>query len=492
MANGMKCVVIGGGFAGLTIAAELADLGWSVMLLEKNSSTGGRARLWTAEGFQFDMGPSWYLMPEVFDRFFERMGRDREDYYHLDRLDTYYKVFFEHSPPITVTKEFSHTLSVFNELEEQGGKKLKSYLERSAYKYGIAMKEFLYRDYRSLFQFFNKRMMTEGLKLNIFKSIDTFVTKYFDSQEARQILEYAMVFLGTAPKDAPALYSIMSHVDLNLGVWYPRGGLSGAAAGIRRLAEDKGAEIRTGCEVDRIVTVNGRVRGVECAGEFFPADAVAVSCDYHHADMDLLGKGERNYSAKYWSKRVLAPSMFIIYLGLGRRLESLEHHNLYFETNWNRHFDTIFKAPSWPENPCFYLSCNSKTDTESAPDGGENVFILVPVAPHLTDTDEIRNEYAESVLKHIEKVTGEDLHNDVLVKRIYSHKDFIDDYNALGGSALGLAHTLRQTAVFRPSRRSKKVKGLYFTGQYTHPGVGVPMTIISSEVTAQVMEKDFA
>ncbi len=486
----MKCVVIGAGFGGLTAAAELARTGFEVTVVEKNDRTGGRARVWEKDGFSFDMGPSWYLMPEVFDRFFARMGRNREDYYRINKLDPYYKIFFENNDPATVNGDFHKTRGLFESFEAGGGERLEKYLEQARYKYDIAMKEFLYTEYSSLFQFLNRRMLTEGLKLNVFSSIEKLASKYFSSLRAKQILEYGMVFLGTAPKDAPALYSIMSHVDLNLGVWYPDGGLAGAADGFRRLAEDLGAEIRTECEVTNIVIEKGRAAGVQCGDERIPADLVLSACDYQHSECSLLDKKYRSYPEKYWQKRTVAPSMFLIYMGIGRKLKSFDHHNLYFMNNWDDHFKTIFSEPSWPQKPCFYLSCNSKTDKDSAPAGCENVFILVPVAPGLEDPDEQRTEYTERVIGHIEEVTGENLHSDVIVARTYSHRDFLSDYHAFRGTALGLSHTLRQTAVFRPSHRSKKVSGLYYTGQYTHPGIGVPMAIIASEIAAHEIRED--
>lgn len=484
-----KTVVIGAGFSGLATSALLAHKGHQVTLLEKNDSTGGRAREWKSGGFTFDMGPSWYLMPEVFDAFFEYLGKRREDYFSLHQLSTYYKVFFEKADAVTITGDLDETKKLFDSFEPMAGLRLQKYLDQAEYKYDVAMKEFLYREYRSIFQFFNRRIIREGLKLNIFTNMDSFVKNYFQDLRARQILEYAMVFLGTGPKDAPALYSIMSHVDLNLGVYYPEGGMAGAAAGFRRLAEDCGVRILTGRSVTGYEYEKNRIAAVVCGDERYPADLVVNSADYHHAETDLLTREYRRYSPAYWRTRVVAPSMFIIYMGINRRLENMEHHNLYFAEDWDRHFDQIFKKPEWPSNPCFYLSCNSKTDTTSAPPGGENVFILVPVAPGLDDNDSQREVYAEEVLRHIEKVTGEDLHSDVAVRRIYSHRDFTADYNAYKGTALGLSHTLFQTAVFRPAHQSAKLRNLFYTGQFTHPGVGVPMTLISGQVVAEEIEK---
>ena len=487
----MKAIVIGAGFGGLSSAALLAKRGWDVTLVEKNEELGGRGRPWSVDGYNFDMGPSWYLMPEVFDTFFEKLGKKREDYYGLKELETYYKVYFEKHEPVTVTKDLSETISLFDSFEPMGGKRLLRYLEQAKYKYDTAMKEFLYVEYKNIFQFFNRKVLSEGLKLNIFESMDTFVSRYFKDIRARQILQYAMVFLGTAPADAPALYSIMSHVDMNLGVWYPENGMSGAVAGFEKVARDLGVKIVSGQPVERILSKDKKAIGVATAEENYYADIVVSSADYHHSETALLEEPQRQYSERYWEKRTVAPSMFLIYLGMEKKIPSMEHHNLYFADDWGHHFDTIFKYPSWPKNPCFYLSCNSKTDPNSAPTDGENVFILVPTAAGLKDDDSVIEEYGDVVLDHVAKVTGEDFRSGVKVKRIYSTRDFEHDYNAYKGTALGLSHTLFQTAVFRPSHRSKKVGNLYYTGQYTHPGVGIPMAIISSEIISKEIEKDF-
>lgn len=486
-----RAVVIGGGFGGLANAALLARDGWDVTLLEKLDDVGGRARSWKTDGFVFDLGPSWYLMPEVFERFFSLFGRERKDYYNLLPLDPYYKVFFGEGDPVLLTPRQEENVALFESFEPGGGAALERYVEQATYKYDVAMKDFLYRGYKHIGEFFNRRLMTEGLRLGIFKKLDRFVGTYVDDRRARQILEYAMVFLGTSPADAPAIYSIMSHVDLKLGVFFPEDGMAGAARGIARLCTELGVKIVTGAEVVHIHTEGGKAVAVETAQHSYPADVVVSGADYHHVDRQLLDGGSSHYSERYWEKRVVAPSMFIAYLGINRRLEGLEHHNLYFAPDWNTHFDTIFKNPAWPEKPCFYLSCISKSDPKSAPEGSENVFLLVPVAPGLEDTDEQREAYLDHVLAHVREVTGEDLTKDVTVRRIYSHRDFISDYNAYKGTALGLSHTLMQTAVFRPSSRSKKIGNLFYTGQYTHPGVGVPMVLIASEIVADEIRKTY-
>ena len=479
-----KVCVIGGGFGGLSSACLLAHQGFQVTLLEKNDELGGRARVWREDGFVFDMGPSWYLMPEVFDRFFEKLGRKRTDYYELQKLNPFYRVFYSHDERVDINEDLALTRQVFEGFESGGAEKLDRYLQQAEYKYNIAMGEFLYREYRNLFQFLNRRLMTEGLRLNVFSSLDSEVSKYFSDRRAKQILEYAMVFLGASPSNAPALYSIMSHVDLNLGVYFPRGGMAALVEGMERLARELGVDIRTGHPVRKIVVENGKASHVVTDQGDVPADIVLSNADYAHTETELLEPRWQTYKERYWQKRIMAPTMFIIYLGLNKKLKSLAHHNLYFAEHWEDHFSAIFKKPAWPEHPSYYVSCASYDDAAVAPKGKENIFFLVPVAAGMDDTDDIRRRYADKILDHFEELTGETLRDAIHIMRIYSHRDFAEDYNAYKGSALGIAHTLNQTAVFRPQQRSRKVSNLYYAGQFTHPGVGVPMTFISAEIIA--------
>jgi phytoene desaturase len=480
-------IVVGAGIGGLAAAALLGRDGWRVTVLEKNDSPGGRARLWSEKGYQFDMGPSWYLMPEVFEHFFTLFGRRREQYYPLRALDPYYRVFFAPGSPVDIGPDRGRVEELFEGFEPGGAGRLRRYLDTAKYKYDVAMKEFLYKEYGSVFDFLNLRMLVEGSRLNVFGRLDKSVRRYFQDRRARQILEYAMVFLGTDPSQAPALYSIMSHVDLNLGVHYPSGGLQAVGAALARLAVEQGAEIHYRQEVRKIVVEDGRARKVLTDKAEFGGQAVLVNADYAFAETRLLEPAWQSYPARYWERRVLAPSFFVLYLGVRKRLESLVHHNLYFSPDWERHFDAIFRQPSWPEKPCFYVSCISKTDAEAAPPGRENVFVLVPVAPGLDDAEEARERYAQEVIRHVEEISGESFRADLEVRRIFSHRDFIGDYNAYKGTALGLAHTLNQTAVFRPRFRSRKVENLYYAGQYTHPGVGVPMVLIAAQVVSGLL-----
>ncbi len=485
-----RVCVVGAGLGGLASSCFLARNGFRVTLLEKNDSVGGRARSWREDGFLFDMGPSWYLMPEVFETFFREFNRDRKDYYELFRLSPYYRVFLDGNAPIDIGEDLDETCRTFDRLEAGGGDKLRNYLNEAKYKYDVALSRFLYREYRSLGDFFSRELLTEGLKLHVFQRLDRYVRRFFTDVRARQILEYAMVFLGSSPSNAPALYSIMSHVDLNLGVYFPQGGMTSLVDAIARLAAELGVEIRTGCAATEIFTRSGKAAGVATQSGEFPADTILVNADYHHAEMQLLAPQFRSYSRRYWESRVLAPSMFIIYLGLNKKLKSVVHHNLYFSTPWDPHFESIFDRPSWPENPCYYVSCASFDDRGVAPAQQENLFILVPVAPGLVDSDEIRERFADRILDHFERLIGETFRDSVRVKRIFSQRDFTADYNAYKGTALGLAHTLFQTALFRPAFRSRKLPNLYFAGQYTHPGVGVPMTLIAAQIAVERLTRE--
>jgi 1-hydroxy-2-isopentenylcarotenoid 3,4-desaturase len=492
-----SAVIVGAGISGLALGAELARQGMRVRIVEKNSEPGGRARVWRSEGYSFDMGPTWYLMPEVFDDFFARFGRKREDLYSLTPLDPSYRVFFGGGERLDVVPELDRNLATFERLETGGARALTRYLADAKYKYEIALKDFLYREYTTLRQLFNRRMITEGLRLNVFQDLDRYTRRFFHDRRARQLLEYHMVFLGNSPVNAPALYSLMSHADLGIGVSYPvarDGGTGGMGAVVRSLVDltrELGVELTLGAEVERIDVRGGAARGVLLrGGGDIGADRVIVSADYHHAETALLDPAHATYGRSYWKRRAIAPSMFLLYLGLDRRLAGLAHHTLYFAEDWNRHFAAITDSPAWPEAPCFYLCAPARTDPTVAPPGGESLMVLVPVAPGLPDSPEIRATYRDAVLDHVEDVTGERIRPAIRVERTYTLSDFSADYNAYKGTALGLAHTLLQTAVFRPAHRSRRVADLWYTGAYTHPGIGVPMAIISARVVADSIARE--
>jgi phytoene desaturase len=480
-----RVTVIGAGYGGLSVAALLAKEGYQVTLVEKNEQAGGRAMMFHRDGFSFDMGPSWYLMPEIFENFFDLFGKQVKDYYTLQQLSPSYRIYFDEKDFVDIPSDLPGVYRLFDTFEEGGGEKLKKYLDDAAYKYKVAVEEFLYKEYKHLGDFFNKQLIFEGLKLDVFSSMSKYVGKYFTSDKARKILQYTLVFLGGSPSNTPAIYSLMSHVDLTLGVWYPTGGMNAVARGLEQLGKQQGVEFRYNAPVAAISeTVDGMNVELE-DGEVIKSDLVISNADYHHTEMHLLAQRDRSYSENYWKRRVVAPSGFILYLGVNKKLPSLKHHTLFFENNWEEHFEQIFKDPQWPESPSYYICNPSKTDSGVAPAGKENLFVLVPVAAGLQDSNDFREEYAQRILKHIEEVIGEKFIDDIEVQRIFSHRDFSQLYNAFKGTALGLSHTLSQTALFRPAMHSKKLDNLFYVGQYTHPGVGVPMALISAQIVAQ-------
>ncbi|MFX0092314.1 MAG: phytoene desaturase family protein [Candidatus Hodarchaeota archaeon] len=484
-------VIIGAGFGGLSAAAILAHKGFKVTVLEKNESFGGRASVWRSEGFVFDMGPSWYLMPEIFDLFFANFDKKTSDFYNLIQLNPMYRIFFSKEDIIDIQADFEFNLTLFDQIEENGSLKLQRYLKKAENLYKTALRQFLYQEYSSLFSFFKPAIIKGGLKLgNFLKSLDSTINSIFSSDKAKKILEYSMIFLGSDPKDISSLFSLMSYVDLKLGVWYPEGGIGKVSEAIYDLSCSFGANYYFNQGAQKIEVVGKEAKIVRTEERKFEADVVLVNADYHHSETQLLDPSYRSYSEKYWASRTVAPSTFLIYLGLNKKLPNLTHHNLILQ-EWDSQFNSIFKNPKWSENPSYYVCVPSKVDSSVAPPEGENVFILVPVAPDLVDSEEIRSRYSEKVLRHFESIIDEPIHKSIVVKRIFSHKDFKNRYNAFKGTALGLSHTLNQTALWRPSHRSKKVKNLYYTGQYTHPGIGVPMTLISSQIVSDLLIKKY-
>ncbi|MFO7677342.1 MAG: phytoene desaturase family protein [Thermoplasmatota archaeon] len=484
-----KIVVVGAGFGGLSAAALLAHKGYDVNVIEKNEQVGGRASVWKKDGFVFDMGPSWYLMPDVFENFFSLFNKKPTDYMDLVRLDPAYRVFFNTKEYCDISKDLDKNLELFESFEPGAKEKMKDYLKKSEYEYNIAMRDFIYKNYKHLTDFFKPKLIVEGTKLHMFEKLDSYAKRYFQSEKIRKILEYTIVFLGGSPYDSPALYSLMSHVDFNLGVWFPKGGMGKLAEAFYTLAQEQGVSFVFNEPVEKIIVNNSKVSGVKTNKNTYDADKVIVNADYCWADTHLVEKKYQSYSDSYWKKRKIAPSAYLLFLGLDKPIKNFIHHNLYFHPQWDEHFDDIFKNPQWPQRFSYYVSCISKTDETTAPKNCENVFVLVPVAPGLEDTDLIRETYFNKTIDHMEKLAGENIRDHIIVKRIFAHHDFSQRYNAYKGTALGLAHTLKQTAIFRPRHESKKVKNLYYTGHYNHPGIGVPMVVISSQIVAEMISK---
>lgn len=484
-----KVIVIGSGFGGLSAASLIAREGHKVIVIEKNEQPGGRASVWKKNGFTFDMGPSWYLMPDVFEKFFAEFNKKPEDYMDLIRLDPSYRVFFSQDDFIDISADMKKNYDIFEKLEPGAKQKMKKYLELSKYEYDIAMKDFIYKDYKHLTDFLKPKLIVEGTKLHMFEKLDSFVQRYFKSEKIRKILEYTIVFLGGSPYDSPALYSLMSHVDFNMGVWFPKGGMGKLVESMYKLAEEQGVKFIFNEPVEKIIIDNKVAKKVKTNKKTYDADIFIVNADYQWAESNLIEKKYRTYSNNYWEKRKIAPSAYLLFLGLDKQIKNFKHHNLYFYPDWEEHFDDIFKKAKWPDNFSYYISCITKTDSETAPKNCENVFVLIPVAPGIKDDEKTREKYYKKTIDHMEKLAGENLRDHIILKRIFAHNDFSDRYNAYKGTALGLAHTLKQTAIFRPKHQSKKVKNLYYTGHYNHPGIGIPMVVISSQILSELINQ---
>ena len=480
-------VVIGGGFGGLSTACYLADAGADVTLIEKNEQLGGRASRLEVDGFRFDMGPSWYLMPDVFERFFEHFDHEPGDYYDLTRLDPHYRIFFKDGDRVDMVPDLEANRQTFESYEPGAGERFDEYLRKSRQNYEVGMEHFVYEDRTSISDYLDWNVAKNARGLSLIGSMQDHVEKYFQHPKLQQIMQYTLVFLGGAPNNTPALYNLMSHVDFNMGVYYPENGLGGVVDGMVELGEELGVDFRTD-------TPAAEIRGREGAfvtrtrdGEEFYSDYVVSDADYRHTEMELLPPEKRQYDADYWDSRTYAPSAFLLYLGVEGDVDPLAHHSLVLPTDWEDHFETIFEDPQWPDDPAYYLCVPSQTDDTVAPDGHSNLFALVPVAAGLEDTPELRETYRDLVLDDVEANTGVDLRDRIVVEETFCVNDFADRYNSTQGTALGLAHTLRQTALFRPSHRSSAVDGLYFTGAFTTPGIGVPMCLISGQLTAEAM-----
>jgi phytoene desaturase len=488
-----KVIVIGSGFSGISAATNLAHLGYEVTVLEKNASPGGRARSFVSEGFVFDMGPSWYWMPDVFDRYFEKFGRKTADYYQLTRLDPSYTVIFGENDFMPVPAGLPALTRLFDSLEKGSGARLKDFMEQAAFKYEVGMNELVYKPGRSLTEFLDTRLLAGVLKLDVFQSIRKHIDKYFRHPKIVKLMEFPVLFLGALPEKTPALYSLMNYADMALGTWYPMGGMYKIVEAMVKLAEEKGVKFHFNQPINQIVLEKGRAIGVKTSdGNLLEADIIIAGADYHHVESCLLPAEARTYSPDYWQTRVMAPSSLIFYLGVNKKLHHLTHHNLFFDEDFGLHAREIYENPKWPEKPLFYVSAPSQTDPSVAPEGCENLFILIPVAPGLTDTETIREKYYNMVMERLEKLIGQSIREHVVVKRSYAHADFISDYHAFKGNAYGLANTLMQTSILKPSLKSKKVKNLFFTGQLTVPGPGVPPSLISGQVVAEEVRKEFS
>ncbi len=482
-----KVIIIGSGFAGLSAACFLAKAGCDVTVIEKHDQPGGRARAFTAEGFTFDMGPSWYWMPDVFERFFAAFDTQPSSFYELKRLDPSYQVIWD-KERLSLPADYNALRDVFEQIETGAAERLDAFMEEAKYKYEISMDKLVYMPGLSIKEFFRKDVLGSVMRMDIFKSMHKHLRKYFTDKRLLQITEFPTLFLGALPKNTPALYSMMNYADIKLGTWYPIGGMVQIVNAMYKIATTLDVKFRFGEQVDEIVVTDNKINCLKTQSRIYSANHIVAACDYAHAEQ-LLPEAYRNYSGQYWEGRSMSPSSLLFYVGVNKRIEGLLHHNLFFDTSFEQHAGELYTDPRWPEDPLMYVCCPSKTDATVAPDGCENLFILIPVAPGLKDTEEIKERYFNIALDRIEQRTGVSFRNDIVYKRSYAGSDFISDYNSYKGNAYGLANTLSQTAVLKPSIRNKKLTNMYYAGQLTVPGPGVPPAIISGEIVANQILK---
>jgi phytoene desaturase len=477
--------VIGGGVSGLSAACFLADAGLDVTVMEQNATIGGRARTLYKDGFIFDMGPSWYWMPDVFEDFFNHFGKSAVSYYDLVKLDPGFQIIFGKDDVLKVPAGMDELLKVFENRETGSSVKLKGFLKDAASKYAIGMKDLIKMPAYSLLEFAKPAILGAVFKMDLFRSVRTHVRKYFKDPGLISLLEFPALFLGAMPDKIPALYTLMNHAALTQGTCYPMGGMGKLIDGISALAQSLGVQISTSSVVEHINIEKGQANSITVNGKRQSTAGIIASGDYQHTEQVLLDSEHRNYPAAYWDKKTFAPSCLIFYLGINKKLAKLEHHNLFFDTDFDQHAKDIYAAPKWPEDPLCYVCCPSHTDPSVAPEGMENLFVLIPIAPGLDDTDAIRAHYYELIIEKLSAFCQLDLKAHIVVKETYSINNFIKDYNAFRGNAYGLANTLRQTAILKPSLRNKKVSNLFYTGQLTVPGPGLPPSLISGEIAAK-------
>ena len=480
-----KIIVIGSGFAGLSAATHLAYKGFDVTVLEKNDCAGGRARVFKTQGFTFDMGPSWYWMPDVFEQYFDFFGKKRSDYYELIRLDPSYTVTYADGDTLRLPAKMADLEALFESYEAGSAVKLRQFLAEAKYKYDVGMGEFVHKPSHNIFEFVDWRVLKSMFRLQMLTNLSSHVRKLFKNEKLIQLLEFPVLFLGATPWKTPAMYSLMNYADMSLGTWYPKGGMYEIVKAMLALAEELGVKIVLNQTVEKIDIVDGVAKSVSTQNADYQCNIVVGGADYHHIEQDILDEKNRQYTEGYWDTRVMAPSSVLFYLGINKRLKNLEHHNLFFDEDFTLHAQEIYETPKHPSKPLFYVSMPSKTDPSVIPDAEhENLFVLIPMAPDLEDTPEMRDTYYDMVMERLEKWTGQDIRSHVIFKRSFAHNDFKQDYNAYKGNAYGLANTLRQTAFLKPKLKSKKVKNLWFTGQLTTPGPGVPPSLISGQVVA--------
>ena len=477
----------------------MAKAGWDVTVLEKHHTPGGRARQLKGNGFVFDIGPSWYWMPDVFERYFNCFGKKVTDYYQLKRLDPSYRVYWRDGQ-MDIPADYQELKKLFETLEPGSGLQLDRFMSEAAYKYEVGINKLVHKPGQSLTEFLDWDLVKGLFKLDVFTSMKTHISKHFKDERLQQLMEFPVLFLGALPQDTPALYSLMNYADIKLGTWYPQGGMYGVVEAMYSLAKELGVKFYFDHNVSEVTIARKEVKTViaqntsnqQITNVVFEADVVIGGADYHHVETDLLPKEYRTYTEAYWNKRVMAPSCLLYYIGLNKKLEGVLHHSLFFDTDFSIHGKEIYTTEQWPSDPLFYVSASSVTDENVAPAGAENLVFLIPVAAGLKgDTEELRDAYFQKIVTRFENRTGQLIQASIIYKKSYSVSNFVEDYNSFKGNAYGLANILKQTAVLRPSCKSIKIKNLFYTGQLTVPGPGVPPSLISGEVVSKEVIKQF-
>jgi phytoene desaturase len=478
--------IIGSGFSALSAACYLAKSGHKVSIFEKNETVGGRARQLIKDGFTFDIGPSWYWMPDIFEKFFGDFGKSTSDYYQLDKLSPAYKIFFS-DDVITIGDHMDQICEEFERIEPGSSKPLRKFIARAQEHYDIAINKVVLKPGLSPFELVTKETVTRVDRF--FKTISSEVRKNFKNPKLISTLEFPVLFLGAKPNHTPSFYSFMNFADFGLGTWHPKGGMYEIIKAMKNLAESLGVSIYTNSNVEKINVNNGKSIGINVNGKPIHSDVVLSGADYHHSET-LLDANYRQYTEAYWSKRTFAPSSLLFYVGFDKKLQNVEHHNLFFDTDFELHAEEIYDDPKWPKDPLFYVNFPSITDKSMAPADCETGFFLIPIAPGLEDTEALRQQYFDIIIKRFEKRTNQSVQKHILFKESFCVNDFVSEYNSYKGNAYGMANTLMQTAFLRPKLKSKKVEGLYFTGQLTVPGPGVPPSLISGKLVANLIEKN--
>lgn len=483
-----KITIIGSGFSALSAACYLAKSGHEVLVFEKNDAIGGRARQFKKDGFTFDMGPSWYWMPDVFERFFADFGKKTTDYYELIKLSPAYRVYFGINEFIAIADNLDEIVSTFEAIEKESGKRLREFIAEAKSNYDIAIKDLVYRPGVSPLEL----VTVETTKKigQFFSNISRDVRKKFKNERLIQILEFPVLFLGAKPSDTPSFYSFMNFADFGLGTWHPKTGMFDVVRAMESLATELGVQFFVNSSIEKIIVENKIAKAIVVNGERIESDLVLSGADYHHTET-LLDTAHRMYSEKYWESRVFAPSALLFYVGFNKKIENISHHALFFDTDFYQHAKDIYDEPQWPAEPLFYANFPSLTDKTAAPEGMESGFFLVPLAPGINDSEALRSAYFNKIIQRFETITQQNIKENIIFKDSFCKNDFVEQYNSYKGNAYGMANTLLQTAFLRPKLKSQKVRNLYFTGQLTVPGPGVPPALISGKLVSNLIDKQF-